>query len=152
MSSGGTQVYFNGQTNTFGTQELRLSTGGPFGEAGDGNQSSHWKDDDLTFQYIGIMDPNIGSGERNPITTNDVNTLDSFGYAVGGSVCDYRLTGAPLFLQTIISLTQQSFKGVSGGTLEDTTKATKEVGEPDMLPGNSGGVGGKSIGIAGRLR
>jgi len=146
MSSGGTQVYFNGQTNTFGTQELRLSTGGPNGDAGDGNQSSHWKDDDLTFQYIGIMDPNIGSGERNLITNNDVNTLDSLGYAIGSSVPpppapppDPPLPANDNFANATV------IQGAADATIGNSTGATKESGEPVLLSGNSGGMGGRSI-------
>lgn len=147
MTSGGTQIYFNGQTNTFGTQELKLSTGGPFGDAGDGNQSSHWKDDDLTFQYIGIMDPTIGDGERNLITANDVNALDSFGYAVGGPVsAPPQVPPAPPAVPPNDNFTNAIvIQNVIGATLGDSTGATKEAGEPVMLPGNSGGDGGRSI-------
>jgi hypothetical protein len=147
MTSGGTQVYFNGQANTFGTQELKLSTGGPFGDAGDGNQSSHWKDDDLTFQYIGIMDPNIGDGETNPITTNDVNTLDSFGYAIGSPVsAPPQAPPLPPAVPPNDNFANATvIQDVSGGILSNSTGGTKESGEPDMLPGNTGGVGGRSV-------
>lgn len=146
MTAGGSQVFFNNQTNTFGTQELRLSTGGPFGDAGDGNQSSHWKDDDITFQYIGIMDPNIDFGERNPITTNDVNTLDSLGYALAPAVGppptpsptpplppNDNFASAAVILDT------------TGETISNSAGATKEAGEPAMLPGNPKGTGGRSV-------
>ena len=92
MGAGGTQVFFDAQPHVVSntqTQELGLSTGGPDGEAtgGDGNQSSHWKDDSLSSgRYIGIMDPTISSGVRRVITDNDTNALDAFGYAIGGSV------------------------------------------------------------------
>jgi hypothetical protein len=146
MTPGGTQVYFNGQTNTFGTQELRLSTGGPSGSAGDGNQSSHWKDDDLTFQYIGIMDPNIGTGQRNPITTNDVNTIDSFGYSIGSPVSPPPPPPSPPPLPPNDNfLNATIIQDVAGATLGNSTGATGEAGEPVMLPGNSGGVGGRSV-------
>ena len=146
MTSGGTQVYFNGQTNTFGTQELRLSTGGPSGDAGDGNQSSHWKDDDITFQYIGIMDPTIDLGERNTITTNDVNTLDSFGYSVGSAVAPPPAPSpAPPLPPNDNFANATVIQDVTGATLGNSSGATKESGEPVMLPGNSGGVGGRSV-------
>ena len=146
MTSGGTQVYFNGQTNTFGTQELRLSTGGPSGSVGDGNQSSHWKDDDLTFQYIGIMDPTIGNGEQNPITNNDVNTLDSFGYSVGSPVGPPPSPSpSPALPPNDNFVNATVIQDVAGATIGDSTGATKEAGEPVMLPGNSGGVGGRSV-------
>ena len=148
MTSGGTQVYFNGQTNTFGSQELGLSTGGPSGDVGDGNQSSHWKDDDLTGVYIGIMDPNIGSGVHNPITTNDVNTFDSFGYSVGSPVAPppspSPSPSPPLPLNDNFA-SATVILDVAGATIGDSTGATRETGEPVMLPGNSGGVGGRSV-------
>jgi hypothetical protein len=147
MTSGGTQVYFNGQTNTFGSQELRLSTGGPSGSAGDGNQSSHWKDDDLTGQYIGIMDPNIGNGESSPITTNDVNALDSFGYSVGSPAPPPPAPppGPPAQPPNDNFANAMVIQGATGATLGNSTGATKEAGEPALLPGNAGGVGGRSV-------
>ncbi len=147
MTSGGPQVYFNGQTNSFGTQELRLSTGGPNGDVGDGNQSSHWKDDDITFQYIGIMDPTIALGERNTITTNDVNTLDSFGYSVGASVAPPPAPSpAPPAVPPNDNFANAGvIQGATGATLGDSTGGTKESGEPVMLPGNAGGAGGRSV-------
>lgn len=147
MSAGGTQVYFNGQTNTFGTQELRLSTGGPSGSAGDGNQSSHWKDDDLTFQYIGLMDPNIGEGERQPITNNDVNTIDSFGYSIGAPVPPPPPppSAPPLLPPNDNFANAIVIQNVSGATIGNSTGATKEAGEPVMLANPAGGAGGKSV-------
>jgi len=147
MTSGGTQVYFNGQNNTFGSQELRLSTGGPFGTAGDGNQSSHWKDDDITGQYIGIMDPNIGSGETSPITSNDVNTLDSFGYSIATPVPPPSAPppGPPAQPPNDNFANSIAIQGATGATLGNSSGATKETGEPAMLPGNANGVGGRSV-------
>ncbi|HEX5736365.1 MAG TPA: NF038122 family metalloprotease [Blastocatellia bacterium] len=77
QSSGGVQLFFTGSST------LGLSTGRPDGSGGDGQQPSHWKDDDLTGIYIGIMDPNIGDGERKTILENDLRAFDLFGYQVG---------------------------------------------------------------------
>lgn len=90
LSSGGEQVFFAGPPS------LPLSTGRPDGSGGDQRQASHWKDDMLTGQYIGIMDPTAGPGERGAITENDLRALDFFGYRVsaqgqpppGGDVVD----------------------------------------------------------------
>src|SRR6185436_18830592 len=79
QSSGGAQVFF------FGPFELALSTGRPDGSGGDGRQASHWKDDDLIGQYVGIMDPTIPPGRRFTITPNDLLAFDSFGYRVRNS-------------------------------------------------------------------
>jgi hypothetical protein len=76
MSSGGAQVFFAG------TSELALSTGRPDASGGDQRQASHWKDDDLAGNYLGIMDPVINQGTRYTITDNDLLAFDSVGYQV----------------------------------------------------------------------
>jgi hypothetical protein len=76
LSSGGAQVFFEGD------EELQLSTGRPDGTGGDGLQPSHWRDDSLVGQRIGIMDPTIPAGTRQTITFNDLTALDLFGYTL----------------------------------------------------------------------
>ncbi|HET9533042.1 MAG TPA: NF038122 family metalloprotease [Blastocatellia bacterium] len=68
--------------------QVPQSTGGinGNGSGGDGEQSSHWKDDRFTGRYIGIMDPRIASGERNTITSHDLAALDLFGYTLTDSI------------------------------------------------------------------
>ncbi len=84
LSSGGEQVFFEGATS------LALSTGRPDGTGGDGNQSSHWKADELTGTYIGVMDPTIASGEKDEITPNDLLALEVMGWTTGsGSATPY---------------------------------------------------------------
>lgn len=78
--SGGTHVFFSGG------QELLLSTGRPDGKGGDGRPAGHWKDDELTGQYLGIMDPTFAPGERGGVTANDLSALDYFGYSVFASI------------------------------------------------------------------
>jgi hypothetical protein len=73
LSSGGQQVFFSGSA------EIPLSTGV---SGGDGNQTSHWKDDAFTGQHIGIMDPTIPGGRRFTISQNDLLTLDLLGYTL----------------------------------------------------------------------
>ncbi|HZM86576.1 MAG TPA: NF038122 family metalloprotease [Blastocatellia bacterium] len=77
QSSGGTQVFFAGEP------ELLLSTGRGDATGGDGRQASHWKDDELIGQYVGIMDPTLDEGRRETITSNDLLALDSMGFQVG---------------------------------------------------------------------
>lgn len=74
--SGGKHIFFAGG------QELPLSTGRPDGSKGDGRPAGHWKDDELTGQYIGIMDPTYALGERGGITANDLSALDSMGFTI----------------------------------------------------------------------
>jgi hypothetical protein len=79
LSSGDQHVFFAGGT------EVPLSTGRPDGTGGDGRQSSHWKDDALTDQYLGIMDPSAKLGVRLNITQNDLDALEFMGHAVGSA-------------------------------------------------------------------
>jgi uncharacterized protein (TIGR03437 family) len=74
LSSGGDQAFFDGGA------ELALSTGRVDGTGGDGNQASHWKADELTGKYIGIMDPSISLGKRDLLTDSDLRVLDVIGY------------------------------------------------------------------------
>src|SRR5262249_10132715 len=66
LLTGDSQVYFVGDA------EQGLSTGGPSGAGGDGRQASHWKDDALTGQYIGVMDPTASNGQREGLTAVDL--------------------------------------------------------------------------------
>lgn len=76
LASGGTQIFFGGGA------ELGLSTGRSDGTGGDRNQASHWKADELTGTYLGVMDPTASRGERDEITPNDLHALDTIGYRV----------------------------------------------------------------------
>lgn len=79
LSTGGSQRFYSG------TSEIALSTGNPSGENGDGQQASHWKDDDLGGSYIGIMDPTLPSGVTQAITEADKLAFDSIGWKLAGS-------------------------------------------------------------------
>jgi len=74
--AGGEQIYFNGDV------EYGLSTSANSGAGGDGRQGSHWKDDSLTGQYVGVMDPTASSGLRGVITAADLIALNYFGYKI----------------------------------------------------------------------
>jgi hypothetical protein len=80
LSSGntpsGNPVFFNNMGGG-----LQVSTGNVAGIGGDGEQSSHWKDD----LDIGIMDPTISRGIRQTVQQNDLNALETFGYNLGNS-------------------------------------------------------------------
>lgn len=76
LRSGGEHVFFAGGP------ELNLSTGREDYTGGDGQQSHHWKANELSGRYIGIMDPTFGKGERTVITENDLAALDTMGYQI----------------------------------------------------------------------
>lgn len=80
LSAGGTQVEFNGGV------EVGLSTGRSDGSGGDGQQASHWRDDNnIDANYLGIMDPAIAPNKRKVMTANDEKAIDSFGYTISGA-------------------------------------------------------------------
>lgn len=62
-----------------GDSQWALSTGRFFG---DGRQTSHWKDNDLSGAFIGLMDPTLAFGVGIPITAADLRALDLIGYEV----------------------------------------------------------------------
>jgi hypothetical protein len=76
LASGGTQVFF------IGGQEIALATGRPDGTGGDTDQASHWKDDQGTGNYIGLMDPSARDGQLLTITQNDRDALEFFGHTL----------------------------------------------------------------------
>jgi hypothetical protein len=140
MSIGGSQVFYTGQTFVGGTTELGLSTGGPDPQAGDGdgNQSSHWKADELTGHYIGIMDPSIGRGVTQLTTENDFAALE----AIGWNLVDSRpLPSAPAPPGNDNFGNAWILSGCSGSVPGTNLNASKETGEPNHLaPGTGGGT------------
>ena len=91
LSSGGEHRFYNGDP------ELACSTGKPNGTGGDGRQASHWKADEQSGVYIGIMDPTLSSGQRKVMTNNDLQMLETIGYTIGGIVpppCTFTLSPA----------------------------------------------------------
>lgn len=48
--------------------------------SGDGRQASHWKADELTSNYIGIMDPTLANGVFFTVGYADARALDLIGY------------------------------------------------------------------------
>ena len=75
-SAVGVQVMFVGDAE----YELSTATGGGLG--GDTQQASHWRADEYSGTYIGIMDPTLAAGDREEITDADIDALELFGYAV----------------------------------------------------------------------
>ncbi|MDQ3805516.1 MAG: NF038122 family metalloprotease, partial [Acidobacteriota bacterium] len=144
MSEGGTQVYFNNRTNTLGSNELQLSTGGSDGEGGDGEQSSHWKDDRFG-PFIGIMDPTLSSGRREQLNNNDLMAFDSFGYKIDGTMVSPPPPPPPAppandnFANAIV------LQGASGTVAGDNFDATRQAGEPDPSHDPDGVVGQRSV-------
>jgi hypothetical protein len=128
LTAGDTQVMFGGFTGTYASPELALSSGGPGGAAGDGRQSSHWKDDQLfaARPFIGIMDPTLSRGVRRTITENDIRTIDLLGYSVAFDPA--RPANDNFADATAIG-------GASGGAAGTNVWATREPGEPPMQAG-----------------
>lgn len=72
-------------TNFAGLNESALSTARIDGQEGDGRQAPHWKDDAVTGQLIGIMDPTASNGLRDDASAEDLRALSSFGYRINDS-------------------------------------------------------------------
>jgi len=140
MSVGGSQVYFTGQPFSVefsSTDQLRLSTGGPDGSGGDGNQSSHWKDDDLTGEYIGIMDPNVSSGIHEDTTENDYSALETLGWNLLNNAAP-PLPPPPPSNDDFANA--RNVTGCSASVIGTILNASKEAGEPNHSPDNNGGT------------
>ncbi|NOT59989.1 MAG: choice-of-anchor D domain-containing protein, partial [Acidobacteria bacterium] len=88
LASGGTQNFFGGGV------ELGMSTGRADNTGGDQEQASHWKANELTGVYIGVMDPTGARGEREQLTQNDLHAFDLIGYRVRSAVA--RIDASPL--------------------------------------------------------
>jgi hypothetical protein len=134
MTKGGEQVMFGNFTSTFATQELGVSTGGPNPpeeDTDDGNQSSHWKDDQLfaSRPYIGIMDPSIARGLRRTISENDVRALELIGYS---TVFD------PVRPANDNFASAAEISGATGSVPGTSLYATREAGEPSTQAGYTG--------------
>lgn len=112
-----------------GGPELGLSTAKPDGNGGDGEQAAHWKADEQSGTYLGIMDPTIQRGRREVMTANDENAIDSFGYTIIATV------GPP----NDNFANAQAISGSSGTVNGTNTFATRETGEPTNPPGTGGG-------------
>jgi len=140
MTTGGTQVYYTTQSfivEGSATTELGLSTGGPGGNAGDGNQSSHWKDDDITGRYVGIMDPTIALGERMLTTENDFSALETLGWNLVSSVAP----PAPVPADDNDNFASaRVLVGCTGSITGTNLNATRESGEPNHAPDSNGGT------------
>ena len=137
MSIGGEQVYFTGQTFTLGgmgVSELGLSTGGPDPQEGDGDgrQSSHWKADEFTGQYIGIMDPTISRGELKVATDNDFKAFETIGWNLIESTTPPP-PRPPAANDNFANA--QVIAGCSGSVNGTNLNSTKEAGEPSHIAG-----------------
>jgi hypothetical protein len=114
-----------------------LSTGGPDGDAGDGNQSSHWKDDDLTGRYIGVMDPTINLGERLLPTENDFSALEMLGWNLVSAVVPH----SPLPPADNDNFAAaRALVGCTGSITGSNLNATRETGESNHAPNGNGGT------------
>lgn len=66
------------------TPELRMATGltNASFPGTDGNQASHWKADEQTSIFIGLMDPTLASGQFYPPQNTDFRAMDLVGYEI----------------------------------------------------------------------
>lgn len=87
-TEGGTTYLYSTHAFFDGLAEVELSTATGTRLLGDGQQSSHWRDDDLrppslgTNRWIGIMDPTLAAGTRLQINNQDLRMLEVIGYGI----------------------------------------------------------------------
>lgn len=71
-----------------GSLEWAMSTGYA---NGDGNQASHWKADNITGEFIGVMDPTLAYGQIETPTVADFRAMNLIGY----DTADVSITAVP---------------------------------------------------------
>ncbi|MDX6696051.1 MAG: hypothetical protein QOF02_3654, partial [Blastocatellia bacterium] len=138
MTANDLQYYFSGGS------DMALSTGGPNGDAagGDGNQSSHWKQASLNGgTYIGIMDPRIPRSTHRPITSADINALNTFGYNLENSAPP----PPPPVPANNAFANAQAITGCAATINATNIGADKEAGEPSHNPDSTGHPGSASV-------
>lgn len=126
-----------------GQTEVGLSDSGPnppddppFPNNSDGNQSSHWRQQNLNGGvYIGIMDPRIPGGVRRPITQQDLDTLFLFGFS--------NVVASPPPNDNFASA--QFITGCSGTVTGTNISATHETNERNHLSQSNNGGGTRSV-------
>lgn len=75
------------------TNEWLFSTGDLLG---DGNQASHWKADEQTGTFIGLMDPTLTSGVFYTVGFADLRALDLIGYDIVPEASSWTLSAVAL--------------------------------------------------------
>ncbi len=110
LSPGGEHRLFDGGP------EMPLSTARSDRTGGDGKQAGHWKDDDLTERYIGVLDPTSRDGTLYPMTESDVRAFEVMGY---------RTNALPSAQTTELKLDDGTFdQGATGDGLIMVTRLT----------------------------
>jgi hypothetical protein len=137
---GGLQVYYAGGA------ELGLATGGPNPDPtdGDGDQSSHWRDNNSSnfATAIGIMDPNIALGVHEFIKANDINALNFMGYNMETGTPPPPPPPPPSAPANDNFVNAQVVTGCSsptGGVPGTNVGGSREAGEPSHSPDNDPG-------------
>jgi hypothetical protein len=118
-----------------GGTELGLSDGGPSQVTtnnADGNQSSHWREEEDNGVLIGIMDPRIPAGIQRDIMPNDIAAIRVFGYN-SNSVAPPPAPPNDNFASA------QTISGCSGTVTGTTVGSTHQAREPNHSPDGNGG-------------
>lgn len=103
--------------------DVPMSTGETFG---DGQQASHWKDDEETGIYIGAMDPTAPPGRQITYTANDTRALGLIGWdLVGASQTDPEPQPEPTPTPQLATLSGTAFADDNRNGKRDTGEATR---------------------------
>ncbi|MBX7221531.1 MAG: NF038122 family metalloprotease [Blastocatellia bacterium] len=134
------RILSTGDPQRFLTQDIRelgLSTGRVDGVGGDGEQSSHWKANEKSGTYIGIMDPTGDFGDRDEITANDLTAMDSFGYTLTSTQSD---DTTPPTVTVTAPKGGESLTGASNTQITWTSSDTNGVLRHDILLSTDSGA------------
>jgi hypothetical protein len=112
QSSGGEQVLFAG------TRALPLSTGRQDATGGDGRQASHWKDEALGGEFVGLMHPALRPGVHETLTEYDLLAFDLMGYTLAP-------TGPPIVVALAASIAGDAVR--LEGTLAEAGRAARSA-------------------------
>jgi hypothetical protein len=134
--------------------ERRMSTGKALG---DNNQASHWKADDLTGIFIGLMDPTLAFGQFYGPQFSDFRALDLIGYeivsnlpptvSVAGSTLSYAENDPATLLDAAATVTDGDSADFNGGNL--TVDFSANGAAEDRLEIRNEGAGAGQIGVSG---
>ncbi len=110
------------------SHQYPMATGTAFG---DGDQASHWKDDNNDpAQHIGIMDPTLAFGRQFDITPADLRALDVIGYDIASVPLP---GGLVLMLPALVLLGLATRSGPVGSPPEVSLDRSPERTRPTCL-------------------
>jgi len=117
-----------------GIHDHLMSTGR---NLGDGQQPSHWKDDNISGDYQGLMDPTLSRGQQVKPLEQDIWALGVSGWDLGSGPCgggvqgDVNLDGIPWTAADLVAMIQHL---VAGGAVTDHFRYSYDYSDNPFFP------------------